>query len=67
MLWGKPKENGRRTCLDPKLAATAFEYRVSERDNHYPNGEDLEFGSWDKSLASGRSYPVGESTPMREL
>ena len=67
MLWGKPNAEGRRAAVSLKLAAQAFEYRVSERDNPYPNGDDPKYGSWEKALESGRSYLCGESTPMGQF
>ena len=67
MLWGKPQANGRRAAVSLKLAAQAFEYRVSDRDNSYPNGQDPEYGDWNNALESGRSYLCGASTPMTQF
>jgi hypothetical protein len=67
LIWGKPQSDRSRPCLNRKFAASPFEYRVSERDNYYPNGEDPKYGDWDKALESGRSYLVGESTPMNQF
>jgi hypothetical protein len=49
-----------------KLAIETFCYAVRQKDNEYPNGEDPEFGTWEKVLESGRSYLVGSDTPMPE-
>lgn len=63
-LWGAPDPNGRRRCLDLRLAIQPFPYTVRETYNHFRNGEDPDYGSWLKAVESGRSYMVGASAPL---
>ncbi len=66
-LWGKPNTQGVRSCLDRELAAEPFRYVVRQKENHYANGLDPEFGSWVKALECGCSYMAGNSMPMTEF
>ncbi len=66
-LWGAPNAHGIRSCLDRGLAGEPFRYVVRQKENHYVNGLDPKFGSWDKALESGRSYLAGSSMPMTEF
>jgi hypothetical protein len=64
-LWGPPDQAGRRQCINSALLRKPFSYTVEQRTNPYPNGEDANFGTWEKALDIGRSYLVGSSVPMR--
>jgi hypothetical protein len=66
LIWAPPDAHGTRACINVKLAIETFCYTVRQKDNEYPNGEDPEFGPWEKVLDSGRSYLVGSNTPMPE-
>jgi hypothetical protein len=49
------------------VAAEAFPYSVEQRINPYPNGEDADYGTWEKALDVGHSYLVGAAVSMPEL
>jgi hypothetical protein len=66
-IWGAPHPDGSRDCIDRKLLTDEFWYNVAQKRNEYNNGEDPKHGSWDQALASGRSYLVGSSMPLREF
>ena len=42
-------------------------YSVEQRVNPYPDGEDADYGTWEKALDVGRSYLVGATVPMSEF
>ena len=44
-----------------------FPYSVKQRVNPYPNGEDADYGTWDRALDVGRSYLVGWTVPMPDF
>jgi len=58
-LWGPPDQAGKRQCLNVALLRKPFSYTVEQRTNPYTNGEDPDFGTWDKALDLGRSCLVG--------
>jgi hypothetical protein len=49
------------------VIAEAVSYSVEQRINPYPNGEDADYGTWEKALDVGRSYLVGATVPMPEF
>jgi hypothetical protein len=49
------------------LVRKPFPYSVEQRINPYPNGEDADYGTWDKALDVGRSYLVGATVPLSEF
>ena len=54
-------------CVNRPLPCNPFPFTVEQRLNHYPDGEDLDYGSWESALDVGRSYLVGSSVPMEEF
>ena len=44
-----------------------FPYSVEQRINAYPNGEDADYGTWEKVLDVARSYLVGATVPFSEF
>ena len=66
-LWGPPDQAGKRQCINSALLRKSFSYTVEQRTNPYPNGEDANFGTWEKALDIGRSYLVGSSVPIGEF
>ncbi len=67
LIWGPPDAQGERSCIDRKLLREPFPYVVREKANEYSNGEDPEYGRWERSLESGHSYLVGSDMPMGEF
>jgi hypothetical protein len=49
------------------LLRKPFPYSVEQRINPYPNGEDADYGTWEKALDVGRSYLVGATVPLSEF
>jgi len=66
-IWGPPDSSGSRQCIDPALLRKPFPYSVEQRINPYPNGEDADYGTWDKALDVGPTYPAGATVPMSEF
>jgi hypothetical protein len=66
-LLGPPDRAGARACVNQPLLRKPFPYTVEQRLNHYSNGEDPDYGSWESALDVGRSYLVGSSVPMEEF
>lgn len=46
------------------LLRAPFPFTVQQLENQYPNGEDPRFGNWDEAVEAGRSYLVGNDTPL---
>ena len=63
-IWGPPDSSGSRPCINMALVRKPFPYSVEQRINPYPNGEDADYGTWDKALDVGRSYLVGATVSM---
>ena len=66
-IWGPPDSSGSRECINMALSRKPFPYSVEQRINPYPNGEDADYGTWEKALDVGRSYLVGPTVPMPEF
>jgi hypothetical protein len=47
--------------------AEAVSVLVEQRVNTYTNGEDAEYGTWEKALDVGRSYLVSSTVPLSEF
>jgi len=62
-LWGPPDTGGVRQCLNAK----PFRYIVRQENNHFKDGEDPHYGTWDKALECGRSYLVGDAVSMPQF
>jgi hypothetical protein len=66
-IWGPLDSSGSRPCINMALLRKPFPYSVEQRINSYPNGEDADYGTWEKALDVGRSYLVGATVPMSEF
>jgi hypothetical protein len=66
-IWGPPDSSGSRQCINMALLRKPFPYSIEQRVNPYTNGEDAEYGTWEKALDVGRSYLVGATVPMPEF
>jgi hypothetical protein len=66
-IWGPPNSSGSRPCINMALLRKPFPYSVEQRVNPYPNGEDADYGTWEKALDVGRSYLVGATVPTAEF
>jgi hypothetical protein len=56
-IWVPADSPGSRQRIDLALLLKSFPYSVEKRVNPYPNGEDADYGTWEKALDVGRSYP----------
>jgi hypothetical protein len=63
-IWGPADSSGSRQCIDLALLRKPFPYSVEQRSNPYPNGEDADYGTWEKALDVSRSYLVGATVPI---
>lgn len=66
-LWGPPDSTGFRRCLNARAAMEPFPDSVRQKANEFVNGEDPEYGAWERTLESGRSYLVGNTVSMRQF
>ena len=66
-IWGPPDSSGSRPCIKMALFRKPFPYPVEQRIIAHPNGEDADYGTWEKVLDVARSYLVGATVPFSEF
>ena len=66
-IWGPPDSSGSRQCINIALLRKPFPYSVEQRVNPYPNGEDADYGTWERALDVGLSYLVGATVRLSEF